>query len=169
AHSATITNLRASCNSDHKVCFALDVTTSGLDSQGRDILVDLVDKQQNKVLETKTEHLSVTTTNISDCFDSVVLTTLNLTIRIHVPQGSDLDRGGSQTSVDTQGCVTPTSPSPTTPTPQTPTPTASAAVTTPLAGTGGFDFRYPLIGLTALVAGLALLLVSASRGRSSTK
>ena len=64
---------------------------------------------------------------------------------------------------DTDRCVAPT------PTPQTPTPTASAAVTTTLAGTGGFDFRYPLIGLTALVAGLALLLVSASRGRSSTK
>jgi len=55
------------------------------------------------------------------------------------------------------------------PSPQTPTPSASAAVTTTLAGTGGFDFRFPLIGLTALVAGLALLLVSASRGRSSTK
>lgn len=62
-------------------------------------------------------------------------------------------------------CVTQTTP----PTPQTPTPTASAAVTTTLAGTGGFDFRYPLVGLTVLVAGLALLLVSASRGRSSTK
>jgi len=64
---------------------------------------------------------------------------------------------------DLQPCNVPT------PTPQTPTPTASAAVTTTLAGTGGFDFRYPLVGLTVLVAGLALLLVSASRGRSSTK
>ena len=60
-------------------------------------------------------------------------------------------------------CVTQTTP------PSPPSPTASAGVTTTLAGTGGFDFRYPLIGLTALVAGLALLLVSASRGRSSTK
>jgi len=176
AHSATIANLTATCNSDHKVCFAFDVTASDLDSQGRDVLVDLIDKQQNnKVLETKTEHLSPSTTNVRDCFDSSVLTSVNLTIRIRVPQGSDLDLGQSQTSVDTQGCVTSPSPSPSpsasppTPTPQTPTPTASAAVTTTLAGTGGFDFRYLLVGLTALVAGLALLLVSASRGRSSTK
>src|SRR5215471_15337458 len=91
AHSATIANLRATCNSDHKVCFAFDVLTSDLDSQGRDVLVDLIDKQQNKVLETKTEHLSTSTTNVKDCFDSVVLTTVNLTIKIHVPQGSDLD------------------------------------------------------------------------------
>src|SRR5215472_7914165 len=105
AHSATITNLKASCNSDHKVCFSFDVTTSSLDSQGRDVLVDLIDKEQNKVLETKTEHLSTSTTNVKDCFDSVVLTTVNLTIKIHVPQGSDLDLGESETSVDTHGCV----------------------------------------------------------------
>src|SRR5262249_32055168 len=65
---------------------------------------------------------------------------------------------------DTDRCIPPSPPAP-----QTPTPSASAAVTPTLAGIGGFDFRFPLIGLTALVAGLALLLISASRGRSSTK
>jgi hypothetical protein len=50
----------------------------------------------------------------------------------------------------------------------TPTPTATAANTAALAQTGGFDFRLPLIGLTVIVAGLALFLVSASRGRRST-
>jgi len=168
AHGATITNLTASCNSDHKVYFAFDVVTSDFDQAGRDVLVDLVDTQQNKVLETKTEHLSATTTHVTDCFDTVVSTTTSLTIKIHVPEGSDLDLGGSQTSVDTHGCVAP-SPSPSAPAPS-PSPSASAAATsTTLAGTGGFDFRFPLIGLTVLLAGLALLLVSASRGRSTTK
>jgi hypothetical protein len=46
-------------------------------------------------------------------------------------------------------------------------PTATATPAATLAGTGGFDFRFPLIGVTALVAGLALLLVSVSRGRST--
>jgi hypothetical protein len=60
-------------------------------------------------------------------------------------------------------------PTPTaTATPATPTPTATAANTAALAQTGGFDFRLPLIGLTVIVAGLALFLVSASRGRRST-
>ncbi|TMC11866.1 MAG: hypothetical protein E6J41_04680 [Chloroflexi bacterium] len=48
-----------------------------------------------------------------------------------------------------------------------PTPTASANTTVALAQTGGFDFRYPLIGLILLVAGGALFVVSASRGRSA--
>jgi len=48
-----------------------------------------------------------------------------------------------------------------------PSPSASANTTVALAQTGGFDFRYPLIGLVLLVAGGALFVVSASRGRSS--
>ena len=166
AHQATITNLTASCNSDHKVCFAFDVTTKDFDQNGRDVLVDLVDTQQNnKVLETKTEHLSATTTHVTDCFNSVVSTTTSLTIKIHLPQGSDLDLDESQTSVDTHGCVAP-SPSP------SPSPSASASAattTTTLANTGGFDFRFPLIGLTLLVAGGTLYVIGASRGRSTTK
>jgi hypothetical protein len=49
----------------------------------------------------------------------------------------------------------------------TPTPTTSANTTVALAQTGGFDFRFPLIGLVLLVAGGALFVVSASRGRSA--
>jgi hypothetical protein len=55
-------------------------------------------------------------------------------------------------------------PPPSTP---TPTPTATATPVAALANTGGLDLRFPLIGLTVLVAGLALLLVSFSRGRST--
>jgi hypothetical protein len=173
AHEATITNLTASCNSDHKVCFAFDVATSGFDQTGRDVLVDLIDTQQSKVLETKTEHLSADTTHVMDCFNSVVSTTTSLTIKIHVPSGSDLDLGDSQTSVDTHGCVAPSpSPSPPSPSPSaatSPSTSPSATTTTTLANTGGFDFRFPLIGLILLVAGGTLYVIGASRGRSTTK
>jgi uncharacterized surface anchored protein len=187
AHSATISNLTATCNSDHKVCFSFDVTTSQFDQTGRDVLVDLVDRKSNQVLETLTEHLSANTTHVQDCFHATVSTSTQLTIRIRVPSGSDLDLKDSQTTVYTNGCTsqaTPTpSPTPTpraTPTPTatatptsggngggSPTPTASANTTVALAQTGGFDFRYPLIGLVLLVAGGALFVVSASRGRSA--
>ncbi len=51
-----------------------------------------------------------------------------------------------------------------------PSPSASAATTTTaLANTGGFDFRFPLIGLILLVAGGTLYVIGASRGRSTTK
>ena len=44
---------------------------------------------------------------------------------------------------------------------------APSASTAALAQTGGLDYRFPLIGLTVIVAGLALFLVSASRARRS--
>jgi hypothetical protein len=62
-----------------------------------------------------------------------------------------------------QPCVEAQTPPP--PPQQSASPTAVA--TTTLAQTGGFDFRFPLIGLVLLVAGGALYVVSASRGRSA--
>ncbi len=172
AHGATISNLKGSCNSDHRVCFDFDVTTSGFDASGRDVLVDLVNTQQNnKVLETLTVHLSADTTHSHACFQTSVLTTTKLTIKIRVPEGSDLNLDDSQTSVDTVGCVAPQSPSPSpsaSPPATSPSPSPTASTTAALAQTGGLDFRFPLIGLTLLVAGGALYLVSASRGRSAS-
>jgi hypothetical protein len=79
-------------------------------------------------------------------------------------KGSAIEKGASVG--DTAACAqTTTSPSP----PQSPSPSASANTTTTLAQTGGFDFRFPLIGLTLLVVGATLFLVSASRGRSASK
>jgi hypothetical protein len=46
-------------------------------------------------------------------------------------------------------------------------PAASSSPVAAMAQTGGFDFRFPLAGLSLLVAGLALLLVSVSRGGRS--
>ncbi len=71
-------------------------------------------------------------------------------------------------------CPSP-SPSPSSSAPASPAPSSSApaspslaAANTALAATGGLDFRFPLVGLTVLVAGLALFLVSSSRGWRST-
>jgi hypothetical protein len=77
-----------------------------------------------------------------------------------------------KTSVGQTGACAPTqSPQPPTNnggsgggTPTSPTPTPA---TTTLAQTGGFDFRFPLIGLVLLVAGGALFVVSATRRRSA--
>lgn len=175
AHSATITNLMATCSSDHKVCFSFDVTTSGFDANGRDVLVDLVDKKTGTTLETLKEHLSANTTHKADCFQTSVSSSTELTIKIRLPHGSDLELGDSQTNVDTHGCAAQSTPTPTptgTPTSGgsgggTPTPTSTANTTVALAQTGGFDFRLPLIGLVLLVAGGVLFVVSASRGRSA--
>jgi hypothetical protein len=186
AHNAAITNLTASCNSSHKVCFDFDVTTSKFDSTGRDILVDLVNTKTGQVLETlggTKEHLTATTTHVHDCFMTDVSMSTELTINIRVKQPSDLTLGSSTTSVNTHGCAvqSPGTPTPGTPPPSTPTPsssgggggngggspTPSANTTVALAQTGGFDFRFPLIGLVLLVAGGAVFVVSASRGRST--
>jgi hypothetical protein len=70
-------------------------------------------------------------------------------------------------------CTATSTPTPMTPSPSSSggngggSPTPSANTTVALAQTGGFDFRFPLIGLVLLVAGGALFVVSASRGRSA--
>jgi hypothetical protein len=92
---------------------------------------------------------------------------------IHLPNHNDItfdaEHQPSTPVGDTDKCVAPpTSPSPSTPANSSPSPSPSANTTVALAQTGGFDFRFPLIGLTVLVAGLALFLVSSSRGRRST-
>jgi hypothetical protein len=105
--SATISNLITSCNSDHKVCFDFDVTTTDFAASGRDISVDLIDANTGTVLETLTEHLTADTTHVHDCFTTNVATTTTLTIKIRAPAGSDLDLSGTLTA-DTHGCVTST-------------------------------------------------------------
>jgi hypothetical protein len=50
----------------------------------------------------------------------------------------------------------------------TPPPSSPPAGSSALAPTGGFDFRFPLIGLILLLAGGALYLMNASRRRSAS-
>ena len=47
--SATISNLTASCNSDHKVCFDFDVTTADFAPSGQDVAVDLINANTGTV------------------------------------------------------------------------------------------------------------------------
>ena len=195
AHNASITGLTASCDQTGKICVDFNVTTTGFDDNGRDILLNLRGRKPNTSDFVDTGVIPVRvhlTKNLHDknfhlCFPGAPPTGFDqFKVKITVPpdvldsQGNpikdnegkpikndlELDEDSTLTSeaFSASTCVAQTPP-----TPQTPTPTSSAAAATTLAGTGGFDFRYPLVGLTALVAGLALLLVSASRGRSSTK
>ena len=119
------------------------------------------------------------------CFDQVTTTSFD-SFELQVQAvGSGLDVNGKNyvklgpfQNNCMQSTPTPT-PTPTatpTPTPTaTPTgggngagsPTPTANTTAALAETGGFDFRYPLIGLVLLVAGGTLFVVSASRRRSA--
>ncbi len=66
-------------------------------------------------------------------------------------------------------CASPSpSPSPSVPASAPASTSPTANTTAALAPTGGFDFRFPLVGLAVLAAGLALFLVSSSRGWRST-
>lgn len=194
AHNATITSLTASCDQTGKICVDFKVTTTEFDNNGRDILLNLLGRRPNtsdfvdagvtpvrvhlkKDLENSPFHV---------CFPGAPPTGFDqFEVKITVPpevldsQGNpikdqngkpikndlDLDKDSTLTSAafSASTCVIQTSPSPPTAIP-TATPAAAA-----LASTGGFDFRFPLVGLTVLVGGLALLLVSVSRGRSPSK
>jgi hypothetical protein len=76
-------------------------------------------------------------------------------------------KAGAAVADNLHPCTVAASPSPAQS--PSPSPSASANTTTTLAQTGGFDYRFPLIGLTLLVVGATLFLVSASRGRSASK
>jgi hypothetical protein len=97
-------------------------------------------------------------------------------LTIHLSNGKTITFGnGEQPPVavgTTDKCVAPSpspSPSPSASVSPMSSPTASptANTTAVLAQTGGFDFRFPLVGLVLLVAGGSLFFISASRGRSA--
>jgi hypothetical protein len=177
AHEATISKLMAVCGTGRTVCFDFDVVTKEFSPAGRDVIAHLWGKQGDKNVELATAkvHLTAATTHVHQCFDvAVPAGATQLRITLTVPAGSDLELGDSQTSADVTACATATP----TPTPSasasaspsgspsaSPSASASPAAVAALAQTGGFDFRFPLIGLTVLVAGVALLLVSVGRGR----
>jgi hypothetical protein len=72
------------------------------------------------------------------------------------------------TSVGDVGkCQTPATPPPASAAP--PVSASPAATAATLASTGGLDFRFSLVGLVVLIAGAALFVVSAARGRTAGK
>lgn len=194
ANHATISaKLDCSSTTASKVCFNLTVSTADFPQDGRQISVTLLGHAKGDanashfvpVSGPQTVPLAQNLDNaqIPLCFTNVQTSGFdNFKLDIEAV-GPDFDVNG-QTEVKLgpfqNNCQTAT-PTPTpTPTPTmspspsnggngggSPTPTASANTTVALAQTGGFDFRYPLIGLILLVAGGALFVVSASRGRSA--
>jgi len=171
---------KLNCTSATKVCFDLTVSTTEFPDAGRDITVTLLghkkgDSDQNNfnsIGGPQTVHLEkgLDDAPVPVCFDKVTTTDFDsFKLDIKVVGSEFLVNGKTEVTLGPfdNSCPTP-SPSPST----SPSPSASASAattTTTLANTGGFDFRFPLIGLTLLVAGGTLYVIGASRGRSTTK
>lgn len=82
-----------------------------------------------------------------------------------LPTGNVDSSTGLPYTVGTTAACVPTSPSPSASVSAAPTPKASATPVATLAETGGFDYRYPIIGLVFVVAGLVVFVIGASRRR----
>jgi hypothetical protein len=193
ANHATITKLTATCDQSHKICFDIEFTPSDIpDNATRTITVELFGEMKGSSTFTDTGIGHAITIDSSEnnvkqtlqtCFDTSTIDVTKFSqFEVKVVPGPDIDLDDSDITKTTPFECPASTPTPTptatatptpTPTPSggsgggSPTPTASANTTVALAQTGGFDFRYPLIGLVLLVAGGALFVVSASRGRSS--
>jgi hypothetical protein len=195
ANVATIT-VKLDCTSSTKVCFDLTATTKDFPQGGRDVVVTLMGHEKTapsgagfvQIGQSVNLHL----TNGLDgahlaplCFDNVKTADFDkFELVIAAPAGvHDITiNGHSKATFDFANTCPVPSPSPTpsaspsaTPTPSpsasapaSPSASPSAATTVVLAQTGGFDFRFPLIGLILLVGGGTLYVVSASRGRSTS-
>jgi hypothetical protein len=193
AHEITNVTVTVACQtSSGKVCVTLtgDIPASGNDA--RNVFFDLFASGSTTKLDEIEFSLpasngSIQHFNQTICFKAISGDVAGFTVKVVKvtdSQGnlSDLSiqigdktinfTADSQpaTAVGDTGRCTPPTPTPT-PTPTggsgggTPTPTANTTVA--LAQTGGFDFRFPLIGLALVVVGGILFVVSASRGRSA--
>jgi hypothetical protein len=164
------------CTQVGQVCFDLTVSTEDFPPEGREFKLTLLGHKKGDNADSFSQIGSSQTLKLENnldnkvvnvCFETGSVTQFDeFKLKIEAV-GSDLTVNG-ETAV-TLGpfdntCPTPTPTATATP---TPTPTATASPVAALANTGGLDLRFPLIGLTVLVAGLALLLVSFSRGRST--
>ena len=181
AHEATSLAVTQAACTNGQICINVDVTIPATGNDARQIKFELFGVKGQTVTDLKEGliiDLPASTGTAQDlhiknkCFEAVTGTFDHFLIKYEGTVSGDLTLKDSEGNVIQPGdtvldkitpCVTQTSPAPTSPSP------SAAATSTTLAGTGGFDFRFPLIGLTVLLAGLALLLVSASRGRSTTK
>jgi len=184
ANHATIV-AKLDCTSQTKVCFDLTVTTTDFPAQGgRDITVTLLGHKKGdaadkvtQIGQPQTVHLDKDLTDKKlppVCFEDVKTTDFDsFSLEIKPDNAADFTVNGKAKVVlgpFDNVCPTPT-PTPTATPSATASPSASpsANTTVVLANTGGFDYRFPLIGLVILVAGAALFVVSASRGRSTSE
>jgi hypothetical protein len=172
---------KLNCTSQTEVCFDLTVSTSDFPDTGRDIKVMLFGHAKNDakadhfvpVGEAQPVHLDkdLKDKTISVCFKDVKTTDFDKfqieIVAVQIKPGDFDVNGMAKVTLGPFDNTCPT-PAPSTPTPSTPTPTTSSNTGAVLASTGGFDFRFPLLGLAILVAGATLFVVSASRGRSTS-
>jgi len=181
ANHATVSKLTATCDNTQKICFHIEFTPSDIPNGGsRTITVELFGEAKGSTTftDTKVGHqITIDSTEngklqtVDFCFDKSAIDVSKFAqFEVQVIPGDNIDLGTGGVNVSQVFECPASTPTPPTPTASgsgggSPTPTANTAV--PLAQTGGFDFRYPLIGLILLVAGGALFVVSASRGRSS--
>jgi len=186
AHEATGLAVTQAACTNGQICINVEVTIPATGNETRQVKFELfgvkgqtvTDLNEGVIISLPASTGSEQDLHIKNkCFAAVTGTFDHFLIKYEGTVSGDLTLKDSEGHVIQPGdtvvdkitpCVTQTSPSPS-PAQTSPSPSPSAATTTALAGTGGFDFRFPLIGLTVLLAGLALLLVSASRGRSTTK
>lgn len=185
AHSASLT-ITSTCDTHTgKICVDLKGTLAD-DNDARTIILGLF--PAGSQAQTPLETLQITLPSNRDgkhsqfdsgsvCFDAVKGVSGPFDVKYLGTVGDqDLALTINDKPVDKGDVVlkgvatcTATSPSP------SPSASASAPAATPsatpvatLAQTGGFDFRYPIIGLAVVVVGLGLFLVSMSRGRRTT-
>ena len=186
ANHAAISKLTGTCDQTNKICVHIEVTPSAIpQGQSRTVTLQLLGHAKGAASADLTPidgaTITITLTSAQNghlqtfdrCFEDVDTSKFDK-FAVKATAGPDIDLQGSTTvQSDVVMCSTPSpspsasnsaSPSPSTQTGATATPTPAAQA---LAATGGFDYRFPLIGLPILVGGLALLLVTVARGRRS--
>ena len=180
ARPAVVLTVQADCTQSGKFCFDFSATTTDIPAAGRNVVVTVFGIQQNGEAQAlgggQNVHFgeNVVDHTFAFCFPvpaGVTFTRFQVQVK---PVESDLSvtlNGSSDLHLIPPsaggGVAVLASLDNTCATPATPTPTATPSAMA-VAQTGGFDFRLPLIGLAVIVAGLALYLVSAARGRPST-
>ncbi len=178
ANHAKVTELTGTCKQTGQICFHIVFTPDDIPAYGsRTITVKLLGRHEgsNDFVETGvSKDITIPGSQnrkeqtVDACFDQVDTSQfVEFKVKVVAGDGIDLD-DSTVTNSDKFECQksTPT-PTPSHSASATPSPSASANTVAVLAETGGFDFRFPLIGLALLVAGGALYLISASRGRSA--
>lgn len=171
AHNATVSNIAVTCTGGTKLCLTFHADLEN--SDGRDVTVTVhgIKGTADTTLGTFKVHLTPGQHDYSKdasgkdiCVQVTAGQFDSFKVNI-VPtdeENNDLDLTVTGTTTFPGSTCVAASP------PSSPSPSPSASpVAQALAATGGFDYRFPLVGLPILVGGLALLLVTVARGRRS--
>jgi hypothetical protein len=179
---AVVLTVQPDCTQSGKFCFDFSATTTNIPADGRNVVVTVFGVEQNgdtpALGHGQTVHFGQNVVDQASAFcfpvpagvtftrfvvqvqlvEPDLLVTLNGSSDLHLLPG-----GGAAVLASLDNTCTTAASGGTAPPASQNQPAATS-----LASTGGFDLRLLLIGLTVTVAGLALYLVSAVRGRPST-